>query len=141
MPERPRRRPQLRTAPERTAEPVSPVQLLDWLDELRRAVRARDPGTVQRLLDCREANWAPRDVREEALGMAGLPTASLRAPLALLRFAHQLQQLVRAGEPMPGVGRPAGDARLAGPEPQLELVWRPQPVLRRDRDDARRRPA
>ena len=111
------------TRPGAASSGVSPAAVLEWLEAARRAIGRRDAGAVARLLARREAGSVPRQVREEALAMAAAAPRSLRAPVALLRFAHQVRQLADAGEPMPGAGRPA--RRGAGALPaQLELPWR-----------------
>jgi hypothetical protein len=42
--------------------------------------------------------WFPAGVRQEALTIARLPRASLRAPIRSYQYYHQLQQL--SGEPL-----------------------------------------
>lgn len=75
------------------------VRLLELLDALLAAVGQRDLARVWRVLDEDDAiRWFPPGVREEALTFVRLPPASLRAPLRLYRFHHQLTQL--ADEPL-----------------------------------------
>lgn len=113
-------------APTRSGTPpsgMSPAAVLEWLEAVRRAIVRRDAGAVGRLLARREAGAVPRQLREEALALAAASPRSLRAPVALLRFAHQVRQLADAGEPMPGAlprqARRDGEAL----PPQLELLW------------------
>lgn len=114
--------------PHADADPVAPRRVLAWVELLRGALVARDELLVLELFGRREARLAPRDVLEEALALARAPAGSLRAPLALLRFAWMVQRLDAAGEPLPGTARPAagyGDAGAdaAAPAAQLELAW------------------
>ncbi len=67
----------------------SPLRLLAALSA---AVAARDVGAVYSLVTG-AASVLPRRVREEALAIASLPRASLRAPIALWSFYHQTCQL------------------------------------------------
>lgn len=112
---------------------VTPRRVLHWLDLLRRGVVARDEMFVWELFGYREARAAPRAVLEEALVLARAPAGSLRAPLALLRFAWVVQRLDEAGEPLPGEATPpeVDSAAAAEAAAQLELPW----------TRARRRPA
>lgn len=129
MPRTPPRPPR----PPDPADPVTPERVLRWLDLLRLGIGARDEMFVWELFGYREARAAPRAVLEEALALVRAPAGSLRAPLALLRFAWAVRHLDAAGEPMPGAAAPdsarAGDGGGAGE--QLELAW----------PRARRRPA
>ena len=75
------------------------ARLLDLLDALLVALERRDLQTVWDVLDEEEAvRWFPPGLRDEALVIARLPSASLRAPMRAYRFYHQLQQL--ANEPL-----------------------------------------
>jgi hypothetical protein len=75
------------------------LRLLDLLDALIIAMERRDLQAVWDVLDEEEAiRWFPAIVREEALMIARLPSASLRAPINTYRHYHQLQQL--AAEPL-----------------------------------------
>ena len=96
------------------------MRLLELIDTLVVAMERRDVQTVWDVLDEEEAmRCFPAGVREEALLIAGLPSSSLRAPVRVYRYYHQLQQLGDepldlAGDPRqlaldlapPGVGRP-----------------------------------
>lgn len=92
-------------------------RLLVIVERLHDAITSRDEATVRALLDMASASSVPRDVREEALVLVGLPTTSLRAPMQLLQFHHRLTQLMRDD---------AADDAL----PQLEMQF--------DRWDSRR---
>ena len=97
------------------------TRLLSLLDELVMAIGHRDLGAVWEVLDVPEA-WRsfPPAVREEALLIAGMPSASLRAPVQLYAYYHTLQQL--GDEP----GEMSGDPeqlRIA-----LEYEDEPDPV-------------
>ena len=90
------------------------MRLLELLDTLVVAMERRDVQTVWDELDVEEAvRWFPAGVREEALTVAGLPRASLRAPLRVYRFHHQLQQL--GDEPLDLTGDPMQLAFDLGP--------------------------
>jgi hypothetical protein len=70
------------------------LRVLDLLDALIVAIERRDLQAVWDLLDEEEAiRWFPDPVRNEALVIAQLPAASLRAPMRVYRFYHQIQQL------------------------------------------------
>ena len=109
--------------PGAAASGVSPAAVLEWLEAVRRAIVRRDVGAVARLLARREAGATPRELREEALALAAASSRSLRAPVALLRFAHQVRQLADAGEPMPGAGPRRARRRGEAVPAQLELPW------------------
>jgi hypothetical protein len=74
-------------------------RLLLVVDRLLRAIEQRDAERVWALLDDPEAyRCVPSNVREEALMMAQLPRASLRAPVKLYRYQYLLRRL--ADEPL-----------------------------------------
>ena len=69
-------------------------RLLLVVDRLLRAIEQRDAERVWALLDDPEAyRCVPSNVREEALMMAQLPRASLRAPVKLYRYQYLLRRL------------------------------------------------
>ena len=126
---------------------ISPADVLEWLEAVRRAVARRDPGAVERLLARREAGVVSRVVREEALSLARHSPQSFRAPVALLRLAYQVQRLAESGEGLPGALGAAGEggrgvAGGADGPAQLELPWSrsasPPPVTAQDRPMAGR---
>lgn len=78
---------------------VAPKGLLLFLESLYHAVIMRDERAIQAMLSRPYAMHLPREVREEALAHATLPSASLRAPIKLLRFRHRMAQLAR-GDPL-----------------------------------------
>jgi hypothetical protein len=79
------------------------VRLLDLLDALIVAIERRDLQAVWDVLDEDEAvRWFAAGLREEALTIARLPSTSLRAPLRIYRYYHQLLQL--ADEPLEVTG-------------------------------------
>lgn len=81
------------------------VRLLVVTERLYDAIAARDGRTVGALLDSRAATSIPREVREEALSIVGLPPGSYRVPMSLLRFHHRLTELARSDEEVEGVFR------------------------------------
>ena len=69
-------------------------RLLLVVERLLRAIEQRDVERVWHLLDDPEAyRCIPANVREEALMMAQLPAASLRAPVRLYRYQYLLGRL------------------------------------------------
>ena len=79
------------------------ARLLDLLDQLVVAIERRDLQAVWDVLDEDEAvRWFAAGLREEALTIARLPATSLRAPLRIYRFYHQILQL--GGEPLERTG-------------------------------------
>jgi len=76
------------------AEEVVPRGILLFLESLYHAVIVRDERLIRSLLSRPYAMHLPREVREEALAHASLPSSSLRAPIRLLRFRHRMSQLV-----------------------------------------------
>jgi hypothetical protein len=69
-------------------------RLLLVVDRLLRAIEQRDAARVWALLDDPEAyRCVPSNVREEALMMAQLPRASLRAPVRLYRYQYLQRRL------------------------------------------------
>jgi hypothetical protein len=74
-------------------------RLLARLDAIHAAIERRDLDRVLALLDEEEAyRFVPATVRREAITMAQLPPASLRAPIQLFRYEHLLRRL--GDEPM-----------------------------------------
>jgi hypothetical protein len=74
-------------------------RLLARLDAIHAAIERRDLDRVLALLDEEEAyRFVPAVVRREAITMAQLPPASLRAPIQLFRYEHLLRRL--GDEPM-----------------------------------------
>lgn len=88
--------------------------MLAYLDLLCNALIARNDIEARRLLAHPLARQLPRRVREEALSMTRGRLESRRAPLQMMRFRHQMAQLLLE-EPDP-----------AGSASQLEL---PLPML------------
>ena len=69
-------------------------RLLVRLDAIHAAIERRDLDRVLALLDEEEAyRFVPATVRREAITMAQLPPASLRAPIQLFRYEHLLRRL------------------------------------------------
>ena len=68
--------------------------MLRVLDALANAVAARDLARVWTIVNGPGSTALPHRVREEALSLAGLPSDSLRAPIALWEFRHQTCQLL-----------------------------------------------
>ncbi len=72
--------------------------LLSYLAELYEAIRTRNEIRVHALLRAPEARRIPPGVREEAIAMVRLPTASLRAPMQLFTYLHRMEQLESGDE-------------------------------------------
>ena len=98
------------------------MRLLELLDTLIVAIERRDLQAVWDVLDEEDAvRWFPAGLREEALTIVRLPATSLRAPLRIYRFCHELLQL--ADEPL----ERTGDARQLALE--LDAADPGRPVL------------
>ncbi len=70
------------------------MRLLELLDSLIASIERRDQQAVWDVLDEEEANrWFTSGLREEALTIVRLPATSLRAPLRIYRFYHEILQL------------------------------------------------
>src|SRR5215211_5028862 len=68
-------------------------RLLLVVERLLRAIQQRNLERVWALLDDPEAyRYIPANVREEAILLAQLPGASLRAPVRLFRYQYLLQR-------------------------------------------------
>jgi len=69
-------------------------RLLLVVERLMRAIQQRNVERVWAILDDPEAyRYIPANVREEAMMLAQLPSASLRAPVRLFRYQYLLQRL------------------------------------------------
>ena len=69
-------------------------RLLLVVERLLRAIQQRNVERVWAILDDPEAyRYLPANVREEALLLAQLPSASLRAPVRLFRYHYLLQRM------------------------------------------------
>lgn len=71
---------------------------LAYLDDLYDAMMSRDRDRVRYLLETVRASWIPREVREEVLAIAQLPSASVRAPIQLLRYMRVLEELTHESD-------------------------------------------
>ena len=69
-------------------------RLLLVVERLVRAIEQRNAERVWAILDDPEAyRYIPANVREEAIMLAQLPGASLRAPVRLFRYQYLLERL------------------------------------------------
>src|SRR5919112_5800320 len=69
-------------------------RLLAVAERLLRAIDQRNAERVWAILDDPEAyRYIPANVREEAIMLSQLPSASLRAPVRLYRYQYLLQRL------------------------------------------------
>jgi hypothetical protein len=90
-------------------------RLLLVVERLMRAIQQRNAERVWAILDDPEAyRYIPANVREEAIMLAQLPSASLRAPVRLFRYQYLLQRL--------------GDETLGLAEEQTQLALDLAPV-------------
>lgn len=85
----------------RRRAPSALAAFLVYLDEIERAVLARDALRITALLRKRTATHLPREVREELLLLSRASRTSLRAPIQFLRFQHRMTQLALGGERLP----------------------------------------
>lgn len=86
--------------------PREPGQAMDWerpserflsyLDRLVEAAVARDRDEVEKLMRMRMSSHLPRAVLDEMEFLRRSRDASLRAPLRLMRYHHQMHQLATA---------------------------------------------
>jgi hypothetical protein len=121
-------------------------QLIVLLDQLHGAIERRDVDRVEAVLDAAEAyRCLPAGVREEAIVMAQLPAASLRAPMRLYRYQYLLSRL--GDEPIESALDPtqlAMDFAPAAPSDspssvrELPFLERPFPERRSPRGGPRR---
>ena len=79
------------------AEATITISLLRFIDEVYRAAMTRDERRLRELLQGALAIQLPREVRAEALAIAGASRASFRAPVRLLQLRHRTLQLARTG--------------------------------------------
>jgi len=89
-----------------TAKRATPTEAMDWerpsdrflayLDRLSQACVARDRDQLDKLLRMRLSSHLPRAVLDELEFFRRTRTASLRAPLKLMRYHHQMRQLATA---------------------------------------------
>ena len=89
-----------------TAKRVAPTGKMDWerpsdrflayLDRLSEACVQRDREQLDKLLRMRLSSHLPRAVLDELEFFRRTRTASLRAPLRLMRYHHQMRQLATA---------------------------------------------
>src|SRR5919112_5909430 len=92
-------------------------RLLAVAERLLRAIDQRNAERVWAILDDPEAyRYIPANVREEAIRLSQLPSASLRAPVRLFRYQYLLQ---RMGEEL---------SELAEEQTQLALDLAPASV-------------
>ena len=79
------------------------MRLLELLDSLVASIERRDQQAVWDVLDEDDAiRWFTAGLREEALTIVRLPATSLRAPLRIYRFYHEILQL--GDEPLERTG-------------------------------------
>lgn len=71
-------------------------RFLAYLDRLVQAAVARDRGEVEKLLRMRLSSHLPRAVLDEMEFVRRARPESLRAPLRLMRYHHQMHQLAAA---------------------------------------------
>lgn len=68
---------------------------LAYVEALANALLSREAERVTAMLALPAAARLPRDVREEALVLSGLPPWHLRAPMRTLRYRYLLTQLAQ----------------------------------------------
>jgi hypothetical protein len=66
---------------------------LAWLERLAEACVARDPDALDKLLRLNVSSHLPRAVRDEAEFFRRARADSMRAPLKVMRYLHQMRQL------------------------------------------------
>ena len=73
-------------------------RFLAYLDRLSRAAVARDKDEMDKLMRMRLSSHLPRAVLDEMEFFRRSRSQNLRAPLKLMRYVHQMQQLATAPE-------------------------------------------
>lgn len=68
-------------------------RFLAYLERLASACLERDRGALDRLLRLRQSSHLPRVILDEAEYFRRARGETLRAPLKLMRFLHQMRQL------------------------------------------------
>ncbi len=82
-------------------------RFLAYLDRLAAAALAREKGDLDKLMRMRMSSHLPPGVLDEMEYFRRSKDASLRAPLKLMRFVHQMRQLASRPElerPQLGLG-------------------------------------
>jgi hypothetical protein len=77
------------------ADPGAASGDLAYVEALANALLSREAERVTAMLALPAAARLPRDVREEALVLSGLPPWHLRAPMRTLRYRYLLTQLAQ----------------------------------------------
>lgn len=113
----------------------TPTQTMDWerpsdrflayLERLSAACIDRDREQLDKLLRMRLSSHLPRGILDEMEFFRRASSANLRAPLKLMRYVHQMQQLARA----------------PGDKVQLPLELREREVAAPPLTEPRRRPS
>ena len=110
----------------------TPTEPMDWerpsdrflayLERLSDAAIARDRDELDKLMRMRLASHLPRQILDELEYVRRSKSANLRAPLKLMRYVHQMQQLAtapREGNQLPlelrerEISAPVGQMRRA----------------------------
>jgi hypothetical protein len=71
-------------------------RFLAYLERLSEAAIARDREELDKLLRMRLASHLPRQILDELEFIRRAKAGNLRAPLKLMRYVHQMQQLASA---------------------------------------------
>ena len=98
-------------------------RFLAYLDRLAEAAIARERDEMDKLMRMRMSSHLPRAVLDEIEYFRRARGESLRAPLKLMRFVHQMRQLAA----MPEVERPQLGLELK----EREVEAPPSPTRRR----------
>jgi hypothetical protein len=104
--------------------PHKPTEAMDWerpserylayLDRVAEACIARDAEVLEKLLRMRLSSHVPRGVLDELEFFRRSKGSSMRAPLKLMRYVHQMKQLATSPD--------------EGEKPQLPLELRERGV-------------
>jgi hypothetical protein len=108
-----------------TAKRATPTERMDWerpsdrflayLDRLSQACVAHDREELDKLLRMRLSSHLPRAVLDELEFFRRSRTASLRAPLKLMRYHHQMRQLGTAPRDETQLGLELRERDVAAP--------------------------
>jgi hypothetical protein len=118
-----------------TAKRTTPTEAMDWerpsdrfiayLDRLAQSCVERDREQLEKLLRMRLSSHLPRAVLDELEFFRRSKQANLRAPLKLMRYHHQMRQLVTAPRDESQLGLELRERELSAPPPPPAPVSRP----------------
>jgi hypothetical protein len=111
-------------------------RFLAYLERLSDAANARDRDELDKLLRMRISSHLPRQILDELEFIRRAKTSNLRAPLKLMRYVHQMQQLASAPREENQLPRELRERELSSPVAQMRRssVRRPERPERPERE-------